>query len=160
MLQHYSHFFSTLQEICLHSSQNVVNNKKLLLRAGFLRYNWIDACMQISSCKSSIAIFKFCPNIYLVAIPPKIIPTKLSAYTIYLLYTLYTCTSCAACRAHGKVSIGPNGKARSRWWQPTSEANCFCHCDVKNLQVSNWSTQIASVTAILWFFIRFSRLVF
>lgn len=47
----------------------------------------LDRCMQISSYKSLIAIFKFCPNIYLVAIPPKIIPTKLSAYTIYLLYT-------------------------------------------------------------------------
>ena len=26
----------------------------------------LDRCMQISSCKSSIVIFKFCPNIYLV----------------------------------------------------------------------------------------------
>ena len=47
-----------------------------------MRYNWIDAC----KFHHAIAIFKFTPNIYLVAILPKIIPTKLSAYTIYLLY--------------------------------------------------------------------------
>ena len=102
-------------ETCLHSSQNVVNNRfssciKLLLRADFLRCNWTDAWKFHNVAKSpylsSVLIFIYS---HLEAILPKI-------------------SSCVSCRAHGKVSIGPNGKVRSRFYRSASEANHFCHC--------------------------------